>query len=302
MTIKNFARYSQSVVLLTIVLSTSLVAGQEPISESKPILPVSLVVNIADKHGNPLGSITKDSIAIFEKETKSRIAGDIQDSRGVPLAFAIAIDCSGSNRDKVKFLREVALQIFESVDAPGNHGLLVSFDTKMQTSNGFISKDTLLKSLQKVQMGGGSAIHDAVLKTSQLLGKAAPTDGNQPLTRRILFVISDGEDNQSNNTKEEAIKAALQAHVTIVPIVLMSFGYGVGSGAKVMSQIADATGGRAIILNSPRDISKDLSRFLSSEYVVTFTPTSPSQNGTLRTIQIQLADPHLGVVKVPASF
>ena len=121
--------------------------------------------------------------------------------------------------------------------------------------------------------------------------KVANSLGAVIAERRLLFVVTDGDDTSPGVTSQDAVDACLKSGVTIIPVGLLS------SGKERVGKInllflANGTGGRAVILNAPANLKPLISDILQSEYIVTYTP--PSGNG-LHRVKMEMTNTPKGV-------
>jgi VWFA-related protein len=119
----------------------------------------------------------------------------------------------------------------------------------------------------------------------------------EPYLRRVMIIVSDGEDNQSVHTREEALSMAQHAEVTIYSISTNRTGTK-GRGDKVLSALADATGGHAFFPFEASDLAanfQEIARELRSQYSLAYVSTNPAHDGTFRKITIQPVDANLRV-------
>ncbi len=139
--------------------------------------------------------------------------------------------------------------------------------------------------VQRLQDGGGTALYQAIYSACK--ERLMKDDSDRPV-RRALVVVSDGEDNQSEVTKMQAIEMAQRAQVIIYTISTDDSGL-ILRGDKVLQQLADATGGRAFFPFKMKDIKSSFSAIedeLRSQYVVSYHPADFDTDGRYRSIEI----------------
>ena len=115
--------------------------------------------------------------------------------------------------------------------------------------------------------------------------------------RRVLFVITDGEDNQSHITATETAKIAQREGVPVFALGLVAWGR---KGGTILQKLAHETGGNAVVLDAPHEFLNKLLRPLSSQYFVTFTSSTIPQ-GTLRSLEVKSLD-HSIKITAPAAY
>ena len=143
----------------------------------------------------------------------------------------------------------------------------------------------LAAGVQRLQDGGGTALYQAIYSACK--ERLMKDDSDRPV-RRALVVVSDGEDNQSEVSKMQAIEMAQRAQVIIYTISTDDSGL-ILRGDKVLQQLADATGGRAFFPFKMKDIKSSFSAIedeLRSQYVVSYHPADFNTDGRYRSIEI----------------
>lgn len=274
--------------------------GNVPLQAKSSAQPVTLTISISDKKGKPVIGITRESLTVTSGDSPPVMPDDLQPSFDGPISFVIAVDESGSSRDKAAIEKKYAAQIFDVLTTPANRGYLVLFSETVRKSTELPSRDAFSQLLSRMQSHGGTALYDAVSESVQLL--------QTPGTHRMLFIISDGDDNYSKiERRREALSRALQSGVQIFCIGVMSaegmYGEAQRKAAKKnLEELSDYTGGRALIFEDhPDNISKEISKILHSEFTITFTPTVDSNAETSQPLWVETKDPHM-VVRFPARY
>jgi VWFA-related protein len=161
----------------------------------------------------------------------------------LPLRFGILIDTSSSARVRLKFEKEAAMQLGYYVlsHSKDHQGFLMTFDHGPDVVQDFTTNpDDLTMALDQLQAAGGTALLDAVIEACQKNLLAAPGPG---IPRRVLVIFSDGEDNLSKHSLEQAVDVALRADVRIFAV--SSNGYGMKApGQEVLKRLVEQTNGQ----------------------------------------------------------
>jgi VWFA-related protein len=162
----------------------------------------------------------------------------------------------------------------------------MGFNTHSQVAQDFTDNVSLLSSgIHRLQDGGGTALYDAIYRACK--DKFLKDRPERPV-RKAIIVVSDGEDNQSEVSRAQAIEMAQRAEVIIYAISTDDSGL-VLRGDRVLEQLADATGGRAFFPFKMKDITHSFSAIedeLRSQYVVSYKPADFDADGRFRTIEI----------------
>ncbi len=132
------------------------------------------------------------------------------------MRVGLLIDASNSIRDRFRFEQDAAVEFLHQVVRPkSDQAFVIGFDSVSDLTQDYTDNtDALAHGVRVLRPGGGTALHDAVFQASEKLAKA-PVRGP---SRRAIILLSDGDDNQSRHTREEAIEAALRAEVIIYVI------------------------------------------------------------------------------------
>ena len=198
------------------------------------------------------------------------------------------LDASNSVRDRFKFEQEAAIEFLNQIIRHSyDTAFVIGFDTTPEVTQDFTDNNELLsKGVRALRAGGGTAMYDALYFACRDKLLKAPHIGP---VRKAIILLSDGDDNQSRVTREEAIEMAQRAEVIVYTISTNVSGMK-ASGDKVLERIADATGGRAFFPFQIRDVSDAFSAIqdeLRSQYQLAYIPEDFRSDGRFRSIQIQ---------------
>jgi VWFA-related protein len=205
----------------------------------------------------------------------------------LPLELGLLVDTSGSVRSRFDFEQEAAVGFLQHTLRPNfDKAFVMGFSSRSQVMQDFTDNATLLATgVHRLRSGGGTALFDAIYHACRdklIKGKA-----DHPV-RRAIVVVSDGEDNQSDASKQQAIEMAQRAEVIIYAISTDDSGL-ILRGDKTLQQLADATGGRAFFPYKMKDITKSFAAIedeLRSQYVVSYRPANFDADGRFRSIEI----------------
>lgn len=247
---------------------------------------VSVVFTVTDKHNRYVKDLGRTDFRVVDDE---RAVEDIRSFRretDLPLQVGLLIDASNSIRDRFKFEQESAIEFLnQTIRRKYDTAFVVGFDVEAELTQDFTDDaEALAQGVRMLRPGGGTALYDALFFACRdKLLKSTQSSS----VRRAIILVSDGEDNSSHVTREEAIEMALRANV-IVYTISTNFPGG-GSGDKVLERIADATGGRAF---QPFQLSEVANAFaqiqddLRSQYALSYRPANFVHDGRYRKIAI----------------
>jgi VWFA-related protein len=203
---------------------------------------VQVPFSVFDGKGRLVLDLKKEDFRIFENGAEQEI-GYFTAPANLPLRFGILIDTSSSARQRLKFEKEAAMQLgyYVLTHNKDHQGFLMTFDHGPDVVQDFTTNpDELTQALDKLQAGGGTALLDAIIEACQKNLLAAPGPG---IPRRVLVIFSDGEDNLSKHSLEQAVDVALRADVRIFAV--SSNGYGQDApGDNVLKRLVEETNGR----------------------------------------------------------
>jgi VWFA-related protein len=253
----------------------------------KVVNEVNVVFTVTDKHGRYVRDLRKADFKVIDDAKPAEEVKDFRNQTDLPLQVGLLIDASNSVRDRFKFEQESAIEFLNQTVRPKyDLAFIVGFDVTPEVTQDFTDNtENLSRGVRLLRPGGGTAMFDALYFASRDKLLKAPRSG--PL-RRAIILLSDGEDNQSHVTREEAIEMAQRAEVIVYTISTNISGMK-GKGDKVLERIADATGGRAFFPFQLRDVANAFAEIqdeLRSQYAVSYKPANFRADGRYRTIEI----------------
>jgi VWFA-related protein len=257
---------------------------------------VNVLVTVTDKKNRLVTDLTKADFRIFEDGKPQEIRFFSRET-DLPLRIGMLIDTSNSVRDRLHFEQEAAIDFLNAVLRPGKDLAFVeAFDVEPQFIQDYTDDmEKLSTAIQGLQAGGVTSLFDAVFFASKEKLYVFPPP--EPYLRRVMIIISDGQDNQSVRTREEALAMARHAEVTIFTISTNRSG-AEGKGDKVLRRLAEVTGGHAFVPFEPSDLAanfQEIAHELRSQYSLAYVSTNTAHDGTFRKISIQPVDGNLHV-------
>ena len=277
-------------------------AGQDPDIIDVFIRRVRLPITVVDKKGQLVPGLTKNDFQIFEDKVPQTIETFADDQgEALPLYVAVLMDTSPSVLGKLKFQQESAMNFIQSVVKPRRDRVLfATFDHEVNLRQDFTDKiDLLDRAMRGVKnLGDQTALYDAVWQfCDEKLRTAAG--------RRVLVVITDGEDTYSRADLRDAIDIAQRTETTIFAIStkggFTSTVPGVESGQvkdskdRALTTLAEETGGVAFfsgdMLTLERSFTK-IAKELRAQYLLTYKPVNDRYDGNFRKIDVKLVEAH----------
>jgi VWFA-related protein len=224
----------------------------------------------------------------------------------LPLRIGMLLDTSNSIRERLHFEKDAAIDFLANViRRHKDMAFLMTFDNEPEVIQDFSGDPGVLdEAIQKQRAGGGTALNDAIYMAAQKLANAPLPIGGNPEVRRILVVISDGEDNLSDRALSEAIEMSQRSEVAIYSISTSTDWVAVTGGDKprklfktpgdqILENFALETGGRVFYPYKVDDLAEsfqDIGTELRSQYFIGYSPSNPPREGEFRKIQVEIVD------------
>jgi Ca-activated chloride channel homolog len=291
-------------------------AAQEPIQQSQTVIPVrvnlvDVLFTVLDRRNKLVPSLEKQDFKVLDDNVGQEIRYFSRQS-DLPLRIGMLLDTSNSIRDRIKFEQDAANNFLFSVLRRGkDEAFLMTFDDEPQVIQAF-TPDTgrLRDQILRTRAGGGTAVYDAIYQAcEQELSHPPRPPGDQPdVVRRVMILISDGEDNLSSHTRTEAIEMAQRSSVVIYTISTSTQWvtlddpskersgnrkYHLTEGDKILQALAEETGGRAFYPYHVDDLDQsfqDIGDELRNQYSIAYNPSTHSLDGRYHKIRIEVPE------------
>jgi len=248
---------------------------------------VNVVFTVTDRHGHYVRDLKKENFRVVDDNKPATEIRSFHAEANLPLEVGLLVDASNSVRDRFKFEQQAAVEFLNQTIRPKyDEAFVVGFDVTPEVTQDFTDNTEMLSvGVRSLRPGGGTAMYDALYFACR--DKLMKAKHSGPV-RRAIILLSDGDDNQSHVTREEAIEMAQRAEVIIYTISTNLTGAG-HHGDKVLERIADATGGRAYV---PFQITEVANAFaaiqeeLRSQYALSYKPADFVSDGRYRSIEV----------------
>jgi VWFA-related protein len=280
--------------------------GQSIISRVDLVNVISTVLNRRQKFVTDLSKsdfrLTEDGkpqdILFFSRETD------------LPLRVGLLLDTSNSIRERLKFEQEAAIDfLHNTIRRKKDQAFLMIFDNEPSIIQDFTDDvSTLTEAIQKQRAGGGTALYDAIEIASRKLAEAkAPGGAGSEAVRRVLVVISDGDDNLSGHSRSESVERAQRGEVAVYCISSSTDWVSSSQTSdpskradrklhktdndEVLQQFADETGGRVFFPYKLDDLAssfQDIGDELRSQYQLAYAPSNKLFDGKFRRIRVEV--------------
>ncbi len=319
-------------LLLTLLLGTALAtaAAQDPPQQPQPPAPqdeappirievdlVNVVFSVTDRRNRHVNGLGPSDIVIYEDGVAQEIKYFNRETN-MPLRIGLLIDTSNSVRPRFQFEQEAAVDFLHTVLRPKtDQAFILSFD-----ATPFLVQDytddplDLADAIRELRAGGGTSLYDALYVACR--NRLAQGSGNS--FRKMIILLSDGNDVYSTVTREQALEMCRRHEVTIFTVSTSAppikytekarylqnpcdvMGH---DGDKVLKHLAEQTGGTAYCPFSTIDVGRSFEAIateLRAQYTVAYTPSNRARDGSFRQITIETRRENLQVHHRPGYY
>jgi VWFA-related protein len=277
---------------------------------------VNVLASVRDKKGTLIPSLEKSDFTVFEDGKQQSIKYFTRET-DLPLTIGLLIDVSGSQRNLIDIERNAASQFFAKVLRKKDEAFLISFGEEAELLQDYTGSPQLLtRGLNDLRVSSGvGGLHPGPVPTAggprgTVLYDAVYLAANDKLKtevgRKVIVVITDGEDQGSRLTLSQAVEAAQKADAVVYGIYYYDpsaygrgfggFSFGGGAGEGVLRKMSDETGGHVYRVDRKNTLDvvfQQLQDEMRSQYAIGYTPSNDVKDGTYRKIDIKLANKDL---------
>lgn len=260
---------------------------------------VVLHATVIDKHGHLVTNLPQNAFQVFENGVQQHIK--IFKREDVPVSMGLIIDNSGSMRDKRAKVEAAALALVKDSN-PQDEVFIVNFNDEAFLDKDFTNDINQLKDgLTKIDSRGGTAMRDAIRMSIDHLKEKAKKD------KKVLVVVTDGNDNSSVISLENLVRASQQSEVLIYTVGLLNEEeHREAKRAKrALESLAEATGGQAYFpkeLSEVDRIADQVAHDIRNQYIIAYTPSNQSLDGTFRQIKVTANGPDRPSVRTRTGY
>ena len=286
------------------IYSQNAVKSLEPKTDKPDKTQENLVVNVelinvlftvTDRKGKLVTDLEKSDLKLYE-DNKTQTITNFSRETDLPLTIALVVDTSTSIRDRFKFEQEAAIDfLYRTLRPKKDRAFLITFDSAIELVQDYTDNPEILsRAIRQIRPGGGTKMLDAIYLTCQ--EKLKSETG-----RKILILISDGDDNLSLETLVSVLEIAQKSDVTIFAISTNSsgfFGLTAPKADRNLKRLAEETGGRAFFPFKAEDLSssfQDIGAELRSQYSLAYRSSNVARDGSFRSIKIETERKNLKV-------
>ena len=263
-------------------------AGQQPEGNDnsvfvfkKEVEEVVLHATVLDDKQHMITNLEKGAFTVLEDGKPQAITSFRHED--IPVAMAVVIDNSGSMREKRQKVNQAALNLVRSSN-PQDQVFIVNFNDEYYLDQDFTADINRLKeALEKIEARGGTALYDAVVASADHLKR------NTKLERKVLFVVTDGEDNASRESLEQAVRRLQQENGPTVYAIGILGEEKARRARRALDTMAERTGGISFFprtLDEVDAISRTVAHDIRNQYTIGYKPTNPRSTGGYRTVHV----------------
>ncbi|HTS65551.1 MAG TPA: VWA domain-containing protein [Candidatus Acidoferrales bacterium] len=264
------------------------VQADEPTRIQVEVTRVDMLFTVTDKKGRFVTNLTKDDFEVIESKKPQAIQEFAAES-DLPLRLGILIDTSNSVRGRFKFEQEAAIEFINNVVRTNqDKAMVVRFDNSAELVSDLITDtERLTSAIRDLRPGGGTAFYDAIYfacrdKLSQ--------DQPKHKFRRAIIMVTDGDDNQSNYTRDQALEMAQKSDVVLYTISTNDSRIET-DGDKVLKYFAGETGGRAFFPFRVEDLEQsfeNIANELRHQYNIAYRPEPLKTDGLFHPVEVRV--------------
>jgi VWFA-related protein len=264
-------------------------AGQAPSSQTgdvyvfrKEVDEVTLHATVVDQNNKLVTDLGRSDFQVFEDGQPQKITSFRRED--IPVAMGIVIDNSGSMRDKRPQVNAAAINLVKSSN-PQDKVFIVNFNEEYFLDQDYTSQVPKLRdALERIEARGGTALYDAAVASADHLKKSGT------LEKKVLLVVTDGEDNASRESLEQAIRRLQEENgPTVYTIGILGDEHS-KRARRALREMAEQTGGVAFFprdLSEVQSITSQIAHDIRNQYTIQYKPTKPQSVGGYRTVKVE---------------
>jgi Ca-activated chloride channel homolog len=263
-------------------------SGDEPARILVDVTRVNMLFTVTDKKGRFITDLKKEDFEVIEGKKPQTIQEFTAES-DLPLRLAILVDTSSSIRDRFRFEQEAATEFVNNTIHPGvDKAMVVSFDSSAALVADLMDNtDELDNAILALRPGGGTALYDAIYFACR---DKLQQDQPKSKFRRAMIIVTDGEDNQSRYTRDQALEMAQKADV-VVYAISTNVSHNDTDGDKVLRYLTEETGGRAFFPFKVEDLEQsfeNIANELRHQYNIFYRPEPLKTDGLYHVVELKV--------------
>lgn len=241
---------------------------------------VTLHATVVDDRNHLVNNLDKTDFTVYENDKPQKITHFHQED--FPVAIGIVIDNSGSMREKRDAVNKAALNLVKASN-PDDQVFVVNFNDEYYLDQEFTADiKKLHAALEHVEARGGTALYDAIVASADYLTHSR-------LQRKAIFVVTDGEDDASQETLEQAVHKLQQENGPVVYAIGLLGEEKSRRAKRALELISERTGGISFFpptLDQVDEISREVAHDIRNQYTITYAPSTPKTVAGYRSIHV----------------
>lgn len=243
---------------------------------------VTLQATVVDSKRHLVTTLNAGNFEVFEDGQTQKITSFRRED--IPVSIGIVVDNSGSMRTKRSAVTKAVVNLVQASN-PNDEVFIVNFNDEPYLDQDFTNKiETMREALDRVDSRGGTALYDAIIASADHLAKGAKRE------KKVLLVVTDGDDNESRETLEQAVRTVqIDNGPTIYCIGILSAEDRKRTAKRALEALSAQTGGVAFFpkdLQEVDEISQEVARDIRNQYTLTYKPSNPRANGGYRQVHV----------------
>ena len=283
-------RFVFGVHILFLVLAAACLGQQGTEPSVKSDVPgisrtdsVQLPVTVLDEKKRPVTNLKAENFTVYENDQQQKVSS-VSLGRG-PVSVGILLDNSGSMRPKQDAVIRASMRMLDS-GGPQDEYFLVAFGDDAFLAEDFTSDvSRIAKAMRGLQPRGGTALYDAVSAASEHLAKQGKN------LRKVLLVITDGEDNESRYSLEKAMQVLHADGAAVYAVGLLQEGnMPHRRGQKALERLTSETNGSLFLPTNPKKLEEaclEAAGKMRGQYLIEYQPSSPASSGGARRVKVE---------------
>ena len=283
--------------ILASMLTVGFVLSHYAAAQSAIAAPAGPQVSVAffanGSHGETVGAITQADVAVLDNKKAPQVILGLKSRTDLPLRMGLIIDSSNSEGKSGLYQPTVQAAVDflnKALVNPDDKVFVEKFDVVPEATE-FVSKQQFSAIKLNLAPAGPTALYDALRFGCDQRIKDGPLQNSF----RVILLLSDGGDNQSHNTRNDAIAAAQRAGVVIFAVSTDENSYGAASGARgneTLKHLADETGGIAFLHLNKKELPKVftiIEEQIENMRLLSYIPADPLHDGQYRSVELKPA-------------
>lgn len=248
----------------------------------KEVQEVVLHATVVDERHRLVTDLDRSAFTVYEDGQPQKITSFRRED--IPVAMGIVIDNSGSMNNKRTAVNQAALNLVRASN-PQDQVFLVNFADEYYLDQDFTSDiSKLQEALEKIESRGGTALYDALIASADHVKK------NGKLDKKVLLVVTDGEDNRSRDPLEQAVQHVAESGGPTIYAIGILGGPKKRRDKRALQALASQTGGIAFFpdnLEQVDSISQAVARDIRNQYTIGYKPSNPQTGGAYRSVRVE---------------